>query len=147
MCTVSFTPPLMSLWGLAASQWAAHALSGRYRGRGWGSGWNSAHRPFHWHRRVEYWYLKEASARIRIRFKSCFVSLKTAAKHRISFQLTCFSWHIVRVKSVTNCSSYWLTLTPAISVRHFSVTLRNIGTFKNWKQTNNSKLIWQPVHT
>ncbi len=41
---------------------------------------------------------------------------------------------MVRVKSVTNCSSYWLTLTPAISVRHFRVTLRNMGTFKNWKQ-------------
>lgn len=38
---------------------------------------------------------------------------------------------MVRVKSVTNCSSYWLTLTPAISVRHFSVTFRNMGTFKN----------------
>ena len=40
---------------------------------------------------------------------------------------------MVRVNRLTNCSSYWLTLTPAISVRHFSVTLRNMGTFKNYE--------------
>lgn len=44
---------------------------------------------------------------------------------------TCFNCIMVSVKSVTNCSSYWLTLTPAISVRHFKETFRNMGTFKN----------------
>lgn len=50
-------------------------------------------------------------------------------------ELTCLSCIMVRVKRLTNCSSYWLTLTPAISVKHFSVTLRNIGTFKNYRST------------
>lgn len=44
---------------------------------------------------------------------------------------TCLSCIMVRVNRLTNCSSYWLTLTPAISVRHFRVTFRNIGTFRN----------------
>lgn len=50
-------------------------------------------------------------------------------------KVTCLSCIMVRVKRLTNCSSYWLTLTPAISVKHFSVTLRNIGTFKNYRST------------
>lgn len=59
------------------------------------------------------------------------------SNHSIHFQgsglsITCFSCIIVSVNRVSNCSSYWLTLTPAISVRHFSDTFRNIGTFRNY---------------
>lgn len=87
-CTITFLPPLMSLWGSTAFQWAAHALSGRYKETDWGSGWNSARRPFHWHRRVGYWCLKEASAKTRNRFKSHRSSLKktkTGAQLCISY--------------------------------------------------------------
>ena len=50
---------------------------------------------------------------------------------------------MVRVNRLTNCSSYWLTLTPAISVKHFSVTLRNMGTFKNWNTHINNQSIYR----
>lgn len=55
---------------------------------------------------------------------------------------TCFNCIMVSVKSVTNCSSYWLTLTPAISVRHFKETFRNMGTFKNcWGKKKNKRAL------
>ncbi len=71
-------------------------------------------------------------------------SIRLAQKQQVLWELTlictgeentCLSCIMVRVKRLTNCSSYWLTLTPAISVKHFSVTLRNIGTFKNYRST------------
>lgn len=58
----SLVPPLMFLWGWASSQWAAHALSGKYRGTNWGSGWSSAHRLYHLRRQAECWCSGAASS-------------------------------------------------------------------------------------
>lgn len=61
------------------------------------------------------------------------------SRDRFIKNVTCFNCIMVNVKSVTNCSSYWLTLTPAISVRHFKETFRNMGTFKNcWEKEKNN---------